>query len=334
MFARNDAILKETEYDNTQFLAQLKEAGFYVADCSRSNYASTQLSIASSLNINYLEDIQEGMTDRQMLVTPMNDSLIRKSLEQLGYQTIVFDNGFGLPEIQNAFLTIKPDKVFFLFEHNNPFENLIVKNSLLRIFYDVNLGPLSSMFDKLFFPYWQHVEAQKNIFDQLPTDPGLEGPKFVFVHIMMPHPPYLIHEDGQIETNSDYYREALGQPINEELYLKGYLMQVKYVQNRLLETVKQIINDSALDPVIIIQGDHGIRYENRLDILNAYYVPQSVADKLYPGITPVNTFRVILNGIFGSDYEQLPDVSWYSEYPEWFDMEIKLEQNPACLQAP
>ena len=330
MFTRGDALLAETGYDNSAFIKELKKLGFYVAECSRSNYASTQLSIASSLNMSYLDQIQDGMTDRVMLVEPMSDSLVRSSLEALGYSTVVLENGFGLPELHNPAITISTQTKFFLCEPYNPFESLIVNNSFLRIFYDVNFGPLSRMYDKLFFPYTAHVLAQKTIFDQLPNIAPTDGPKFVFAHIMMPHPPFLIHADGTVETDSRYYREALGQPVTEELYLQGYLMQAEYVQNRLPDIIKQILAESETDPIIIIQGDHGIRDGNRLDILNAYYVPKSIQEKLYQNITPVNTFRVIFDNVFGTNYGLLPDKSWYSVYPEWFDMQISAEHNPGC----
>ncbi len=330
MFARSDAIEQETGYDNSAFIEELRALGFYVADCSRSNYASTQLSITSSLNLNYLDQIQTGIINRSMISEPMNHSLLRTTLEQLGYKTIVFDNGFGLSEMTDADETLTRPSGFFLFGTFTPFENLVVKHSFLRLLYDVNLGKLSRLYDLFFFPYWNHVNTQKYIFDTLPDVAGRDEPKFVFVHIMMPHPPYLIREDGTIETDSKYYRESLGQPVSEELYLEGYLMQTRYVENRLTEVVSEIIEKSQDEPIIIIQGDHGIRYENRLDILNAYYVPESIKDQLYSSITPVNTFRILLNGLFGTTYELLPDESWYSVYPNWFNMEIDPEHNPSC----
>ncbi len=330
MFARSDAIKNETGYDNSEFLAELMDLGFYVAQCSRSNYASTQLSIASSINFNYLDQIQDGITDREMLVNPMSDSLLQDSLESLGYQVVVFENGFGLPELRNANFSVKINERPYLIRPYNAFENLLVNNSILRVFYDVNLEKLSRLYDKIFFPYRDHVNIQKNIFEQLPKIEAVRSPKFVFVHIMMPHPPYLIRADGTVETDSRYYREALGQPVSEELYIEGYLMQVQYVQNRLINAVIEILDESETNPVIVIQGDHGIRYENRLDILNAYYAPPEIQANLYPTITPVNTFRVLLDGLFGTDYGLLEDISWYSEYPEWFEMQIDPEHNPSC----
>ncbi len=110
MLGRADIMEGETGLDSSSFVKSLEELGFYVPDCNRSNYASTQLSITSELNLHYLDQIQDGLTDRGTLVEPMNDSLLRHSLESLGYTTVVFDNGFGLPEISDAEITLTPDK--------------------------------------------------------------------------------------------------------------------------------------------------------------------------------------------------------------------------------
>ena len=50
----------------------------------------------------------------------------------------------------------------------------------------------------------------------------------------------------------------------------------------------------------------------RTTILNAYYVPEAIKARLYPAITPVNTFRIILSGLFGGSYPLLPDKSYYA----------------------
>jgi hypothetical protein len=42
---------------------------------------------------------------------------------------------------------------------------------------------------------------------------------------------------------------------------------------------------------------------------------------LYETISPVNTFRVIFNAYFGTDYEILPDISYYSPIPDIYDFE-------------
>jgi hypothetical protein len=49
-------------------------------------------------------------------------------------------------------------------------------------------------------------------------------------------------------------------------------------------------------------------------ILNAYYLPNGGEKYLYDSISPVNTFRVIINAYFGEHLELLPDRSYYSNY--------------------
>lgn len=46
-------------------------------------------------------------------------------------------------------------------------------------------------------------------------------------------------------------------------------------------------------------------------IFNAYYYPSQDYSRLYPEITPVNTFRVILNQFLGASYEVLEDRSYF-----------------------
>jgi hypothetical protein len=46
-------------------------------------------------------------------------------------------------------------------------------------------------------------------------------------------------------------------------------------------------------------------------ILNAYYFPDGEYDELYPSISPINTFRVVLNHFFNEDYDPLPDLAYH-----------------------
>ena len=46
-------------------------------------------------------------------------------------------------------------------------------------------------------------------------------------------------------------------------------------------------------------------------ILNAYYLPGVGNEALYDEISPVNTFRVILNEYFSANLELLPDRTFF-----------------------
>jgi len=54
-YARDVTLLNDYDLDTRPFLKELEQMGFFVARCSQSNYAQTQLSLASSLNMDYLQ---------------------------------------------------------------------------------------------------------------------------------------------------------------------------------------------------------------------------------------------------------------------------------------
>ena len=81
--------------------------------------------------------------------------------------------------------------------------------------------------------------------------------------------------------------------------------------------IDKIIANSSQPPIIILQADHGpasmldqesldnTNIKERMAILNALYLPGDGDKGLYPSITPVNTFRIIFNHYFGTNYSLL-----------------------------
>ena len=47
-------------------------------------------------------------------------------------------------------------------------------------------------------------------------------------------------------------------------------------------------------------------------ILNTYYLPKKIREKLYRDITPVNTFRIILSELLRIKLPILKDRSWFT----------------------
>jgi hypothetical protein len=138
--------------------------------------------------------------------------------------------------------------------------------------------------------YRQHVYT----FDKLKEIPEIPGPKFIYAQIYATHQPYVF------DTNGEFLW-----PINEDNF--NYLPAIEYVNTRTIEVVDAILAKSKHPPIIIIQADHGMPPgETRNKILHAIYLPDH-QEVLYETITPVNTFRVILNAFFQTRYELLPD---------------------------
>ena len=110
--------------------------------------------------------------------------------------------------------------------------------------------------------------------------------------------------------------------------------QLKFVNKKIISAVNEILINSEIEPIIIIQADHGTcstcdssdesttnKYEpseeflrERLNILNAMYLPDGGSKLLYDEISPVNTFRCILKFYFKEDFKLLEDRHYYSSY--------------------
>ena len=55
-------------------------------------------------------------------------------------------------------------------------------------------------------------------------------------------------------------------------------------------------------------------HREALSSLAALYLPEGGDAELYPGISPVNFFRVVLSHYFGADLPRLEDRSYYSSH--------------------
>jgi hypothetical protein len=93
------------------------------------------------------------------------------------------------------------------------------------------------------------------------------------------------------------------------------------MNTRILQAVQTILAESRTDPIIVIQSDHGalgVSAEDRMKILNAYYLPGDASRLIYDTISPVNTFRLIRREYFGANLALLEDRSAYSPFDHPF----------------
>ena len=101
-YGRQDS-LRSLGYDNSAFIEDLKNIGFDVASCSRSNYPQTVVSLASSLNMGYLWDVipNQGANDRnsEPVYVALLHSQVRAQFENRGYKILAFDLGAGCAKL-------------------------------------------------------------------------------------------------------------------------------------------------------------------------------------------------------------------------------------------
>ena len=332
-YARADTLQEIYDLDNRNFLSELEEIGFYVAECSQSNYTRTRQSLTSALNLIYLEDLgysfDQNTQDLGWLDINFEFSEVRRVLEANGYQFIAFETGYPWSSFKSAdyFFEMDTPSEYQAFRvlGLNRFEIMFLKSSLMRILLDS-----SSVFPQVIpLPIIEpdQIDRLRVLFSlgKLNELPELPGPKFIFAHIISPHGPYVFGPNGEIPQDSP-------SPIT------GYVNQVQYLNSRLIPILQSLIDQSRIHPIIIIQADHGARNFSEEDteykikhsarILNAIYLQGDQPDELYSSISTVNTFRVILNYVLETKYKLLPDVSYWSPSSNPFDFTIVPNECP------
>jgi len=334
-YMRSDVLQTTFGVDNQPFIDALTDLGFYVAPCSMSNYAYTPLSLASMLNMNYVNQLGEQLTppytDRTPLFELIRHNAIRSNLESLGYRSASIisyeplkwdDADYYFPTDPDSLAAVQSVRFLSLFER------MLGRNTALKLFLDRPMTSLPGEDIPQNYPYADHVRQQRYILSKFKEVSAYRGPKLVFIHIDIPHPPYVFNADGSLIENPPPLPWL--EPLPWDDYVKYYAGQTEYISSTVLPIIAEIVQDAETDPIIVLQGDHGGDSINRLGILNAYYVPAAVDQQLYPNISPVNSFRIIFNEVYGADYAILPDESYLSTQQEIYNFTPFEETIPAC----
>ena len=324
-YGRADVLQEMYNFDNSAFKEFLKQTGFYVADRSISNYGQTALSNASALNFVYLDDLAQQMTaesgNRLPLDTMIKSNHVMQFLRQRGYRIATFPAGYSFTDIST-----------------NIDQRMEPSGSLTALQLELlKLTPLPSL-SRLLSNYSLvdvHRERILYALEHLSEATTVDAPTFVFAHVLAPHPPFVFGANGEptasdplaVPLDGSWFTARYGR----EAYLEGYRAQVTFVTDRLRVTLNQILAAARRPTIIVIQGDHGpgsmVDWENpqntnfreRMSILNAYYFPDHNYASLYPSISPVNTFRVILRDYFGVNLPLLKDRSFFSGMARPYD---------------
>ena len=309
------------DYDNSHFIKFLQERGFFVTKNSHSNYAQTFLATASTLNmknVNFLSDIvgKESL-DQRIPYEMISNNIVMKNFKDIGYEIYNFDSGWwGTRNLQISDVNLCSKN------QNMDFHTLykLKETSVLRVFDIFIKDPSAKIF---------HQERRDRIlcqFDDITKIKyGTEKPVFVFMHVMAPHDPYVFGPNGE-EVNYKYTFGPTGNayldPSEEKI---AYINQLIYLTKILEETIESLQENSDSAPVIIIQSDTGpniglsdttteLQQTSRMSIFNAYYFPNEEYNLLYDDITPVNSFRMVFDSQFQTNYGVVEDKIFFSTY--------------------
>ena len=312
-YAHETTLRRIQEFDNSSFLDALRAKGFFIPTKSRANYAQTHLSLASALSMEYLPAFPADSKDREPTYQLIQQNAVTKFLRSKGYRFVQISS--GMVEMTDR----------------NPYADVDFRNGRLDEF------SMLAIESSALYPFLRHeIEAQERervlySFQKLSEMPAVAGPKFVFAHVLVPHPPFVFGPNGEMRDDPTIrlYEE------NPWLLKGHYIDQLKFTNKKVLEIVDSLLANSKVPPIIIFQGDHGtasagggykglekpndLLIKERMKIFAAYYLPGK--ENVIPDeITPLNSFRRIFNAYFDAGFELLPDKSFFSHYERPYDL--------------
>ena len=302
-------------FDNTPFLSELQQRGFYVAADATSNYRDTIQSLASSLNLAYLQDLQPMVpkTPSDGISLVQNNALVT-TLHTLGYTYVHLESGSVITNrapTADILVSFTPAGVIVTSDEQITRHSPLVRasqdegirhSSFIRSL--INTTALRPLTGHRFrpgdeSPYdWWAPERTLRMFEFLSNPIETTGPKFVFAHILKPHPPATFDRHGNMLIShrvEDEFSDA-----HDATVPNAYIGQTIYINSLVLRTVDRILERYIEKPIIVIAADHAREGPDK----HAYFGRISFSTEggstvLYPSISSVNHFRSMLDYYFG-----------------------------------
>lgn len=313
-YGRADLLKEAYGFDNSEFLNGLEQRGFFVAECSQSNYVRTEISLGSSLNMQYLQELSDKFSPdsikRSLLWDSLKHSAVRYNFESMGYETVNFETGFEWLNIKDSDHFMSPPPIS---SGMTEFEGLFMRTTLARYAQDWGWVDPDYLLGVGFRDRFNYI------FNSIDDIAKMPEPTFAYIHVISPHPPFVFDPNGNPTYPPDFWNDQRMYPA--DLYEKGYVNQLPFLNKKMLQAVDTILAGSDVPPIIIIQGDHGPWLQpndKRMWNLTAIYFPGH-KDKLYSRITPVNIFRLVFDTYFGGKYDTLKDISYFSPVPKLYN---------------
>lgn len=297
----------------------LKAAGFFVAANARSNYNYTHYSLSSTLDMQYIPELNEGSTVTMRDLVRGNQSLyvnnVTRYLENAGYDI----QNFAIYDLEHH-----PTQGLLSFSHlpaalvdhqtlftrtwadiGWQFPNHLKRDRAAADAADLRTSTLKtdSLYKAMSAKLQDSISSRK-------TD---SKPAFFLIHFFLPHEPYIYDAAGRLHFKNTNGSER-----------SNFIPQVAYtafVARRLIQYI-QLQQQQNREQVILVQGDHGYKYEeNEPDfntescrILYGVYNSRRVYTGWYDSVSSVNGFRILFNQYFHTGIPLLPDHSYNLRY--------------------
>lgn len=296
MYARADVLKADLGHDNSEFLASLRQRGFFVADKAVANYTSTKLSLSTTVSMDYYLPVGSRLHPRLWTDRLQGYNAVVERFHGLGYRYIHAEPGginrktrcggreqqcisgptrgwLGISEAEAGLLKLTP-----------LYPVLVV------------LAPGLLSFD---------FTAIGDVMDAIRID--AEQPHFLFAHLLTPHPP------ARFGPGCRRLKRTAWELVAEdsEKTRAAYLNDLGCLNPLILKAIDDILARDRSDPIVILQGDHGLKlrvvgppgdagmepWMAVHGVLHAMRLPARCRHDASPRFSTVNTFRIVFGCI-------------------------------------
>jgi hypothetical protein len=293
--------------DNTHIDSFLIKRGFHVIPEAHSNYSWTVHSVSTTFNMNYLSDTLIPILDDPKSYLYATNSFLKNSL-----MSILKKEGYSIRQYQPISFDIEgmPENPFFYkYRYYHFFYKTLPGRIHRDIYWNFIMNRKKSILKKR---YKEKDITIKYIYKKIVSSTSKTNqPKFIYGHFLIPHDPYIYDSSGNIrEPEASVKRK-------KEDGIKEYQQQLYYADKLIKQLIEQIQKNNKKNTVIILAGDHGYRYYTKpgqqymYKNMIAMYFPDGNYKDLYPTMSSVNIFRVVLNKYFNAGFPLLKDTTIY-----------------------
>ena len=307
-YGRTDVLEELYGYSNRPFVDELADRGLAVPEAATANYSMTAASVASTLAMGYLVDpgvVPDHPLRLALYEVIRGDNPVVATLTNLGYQYVHVESGWDGsrcgPNVDVCHQAGFLDEASWTLLNRTPLS-----------------APLEARFGHAFA--WNGLRALDDLRRVAQSESDL--PRFVFVHVLLPHPPLNIDGRCQVRPEPQPGGGAVGarflidSPALEDRKA-AYVEQIQCVNGEILRFLDELGDDS----VVFITGDHGPdahgqvsvpptswtdtdRFE-RFGIFSAYRLPTGCGP-VEPDLDLINGMRLLVACVTGEELQPLP----------------------------
>lgn len=294
-------------YNNSAFESYLKQKGFHINSASHSNYPATLYSMASMLNMRYLDPAEIGSSKGfayKNMIGLINHNAVIEYFKRFNYSIHNY-SPFAVGDIRpNYYFTTMPRDIEMITFR------MLYSRTVRRLVYGepqdyIDLSSISNFFNK------KVAATHENQLQGVLSAAGKQSPAFTYLHLIMPHKPFMYDSSGKL---TDTYKAIKGNRTlgTDTLYLQ-YLV---YTNKRMMQYLDQLFAATKGKAVIMVMSDHG--YRDAYNIpgkyfgfknFNAIYLPNRDYHLWYDSVTNVNQFPLLFNTLFGQQMPLRKDTS-------------------------